>query len=38
MIMCELIWVAHEGEYRATFMKQIEGRKLVSDAGMVVSW
>jgi len=38
MIMCELIWVAHEGEYRATFMKRIEGRKLVSDAGMVVSW
>jgi len=36
--MCELICAAHEGEYRATFMKQVEGRKLVSDAGMVVLW
>jgi len=30
--------VAHEGEYRAAFMKQIESRKLVCNAGMVVSW
>jgi len=36
--MCELIWVAHEGEYRAAFMKQIESRKLVCNAGMVASW
>jgi len=36
--MCELIRVAHEGECRAAFMKQIESSKLVGNIGMVASW